>query len=108
IPPPASHRAQAKVGPALQVDALSLVSGLHLLVLCRLVVRLARRRSPLTCTAVRMCLAPPSSAGARPRPGPPPASAPPCECPTLRVPARRADPPGAPLAPHQRARSPRR
>ena len=46
IPPPAYHRAQAKVGPALHVDALSLVSGLHLLVLCRLTVRLARRRCP--------------------------------------------------------------
>jgi hypothetical protein len=46
IPPPAYHRAQAKVGPALQVDALSLVSGRHVLVLCRLAVRLARRRCP--------------------------------------------------------------
>lgn len=46
VPPPAYHRAQAKVGPALHVDALSLVSGLHLLTLCRLAVRLARRRCP--------------------------------------------------------------
>jgi Transposase DDE domain len=46
VPPPAYHRAQAKVGPALHVDALTLVSGLHLLALCRLAVRLARRRCP--------------------------------------------------------------
>jgi hypothetical protein len=46
VPPPAYHRAQAKVGPALHVDALTLVSGLHVLALCRLVVRLARRRCP--------------------------------------------------------------
>src|SRR5258707_9594026 len=46
VPPPAYHRAQAKVGPALHVDALSLVSGLHLLTLCRLAVRLARRSCP--------------------------------------------------------------
>lgn len=46
VPPPAYHRAQAKVGPALHVDALSLVSGLHLLALCRLAVRRARWRCP--------------------------------------------------------------
>jgi Transposase DDE domain len=46
VPPPAYHRAQAKVGPALHVDALTLVSGLHLLALCRLAVRRARRRCP--------------------------------------------------------------
>ena len=43
VPPPAYHRAQAKVGPALHVDALTLVSALHVLALCRLAVRLARR-----------------------------------------------------------------
>jgi Transposase DDE domain len=46
VPPPAYHRERAKVGPALPVDALSLVSALHLLALCRLAVRLARRRCP--------------------------------------------------------------
>ena len=46
VPPPAYHRAQTKVGPALHLDALTLVSGLHLLALCRLAVRLARRHCP--------------------------------------------------------------
>src|SRR5260221_3388693 len=46
VPPPAYHRAQAKVGPALHVEALTLVGCLHLLALCRLAVRLARRRCP--------------------------------------------------------------
>jgi hypothetical protein len=46
VPPPAYHRAQAKAGPALHVDALTLVSRLHLLPLCQLAVRLARRRCP--------------------------------------------------------------
>lgn len=46
VPPPAYHRAQAKVGPALHVDALTLVNDLRLLVLCQVAVRLARRRGP--------------------------------------------------------------
>src|SRR6202035_1938187 len=46
IPPPAYHRAQARLGPALHIDALTLVSTLHLLTLCRLAVRLAHRRCP--------------------------------------------------------------
>lgn len=46
IPPPAYHRAQAKLGSALHIDALSLVRTLHLLTLCRLAVRLAHRRCP--------------------------------------------------------------
>src|SRR5215472_12566087 len=46
VPPPAYHRAQTKVGPALHLDALTLVSGLHLLAVCGLAVRLARRRCP--------------------------------------------------------------
>jgi Transposase DDE domain len=46
IPPPAYHRAQARLGPALQMDALTLVRTLHLLALCRLAVRLAHRRCP--------------------------------------------------------------
>jgi hypothetical protein len=52
VPPPAYHRAQAKVGPALHIDALTLVSGLHLLALCLLAVRLARRRCPPLLPAV--------------------------------------------------------
>ncbi len=46
VPPPTYQRAQAKATPALQLDALTLVTHLHLLPLCRLAVRLARRRCP--------------------------------------------------------------
>jgi len=46
IPPPADHRAQGRLGPALHIDALTLVRTLHLLALCRLAVRLAHRRCP--------------------------------------------------------------
>ena len=46
VPPPAYHRAQARLGPALHIDALTLVTTLHLLMLCRLAVRLAHRRCP--------------------------------------------------------------
>jgi len=46
VPPPAYHRAQAKQGPALHINALRLVTTLHLLALCRLAVRLAHRRCP--------------------------------------------------------------
>ena len=46
VPPPAYHRAQARLGPALHNDALTLVSTLHLLTLCRLAVRLAHHRCP--------------------------------------------------------------
>jgi hypothetical protein len=37
---------RAKVGPALHLDALTLVTRLHLLALCRLAVRRAQRRCP--------------------------------------------------------------
>src|SRR6266849_826691 len=46
VPPPANHRAQARLGPALHIDALTLVNTLHLLTLCRLAVRVAHRRCP--------------------------------------------------------------
>jgi hypothetical protein len=46
VPPPAYRRAQARLGPALHIDALTLVNTLHLLALCRLAVRLAHRRCP--------------------------------------------------------------
>src|SRR5438309_8250179 len=46
VPPPAYYRAQARLGPALHIDALTLVRTLHLLALCRLAVRLAHRRCP--------------------------------------------------------------
>jgi hypothetical protein len=44
VPPPAYHREQARLGPALHVDALTLVRTLPLLALCRLGVRLAHSR----------------------------------------------------------------
>lgn len=46
VPPPAYQRAQARLGPALHIDALTLVTTLHLLLLCRLAVHLARHRCP--------------------------------------------------------------
>jgi hypothetical protein len=49
IPPPACHRPhakQAEVCPALHLDALTLVTRLHLLALCRLAVRLSHCRRP--------------------------------------------------------------
>jgi hypothetical protein len=46
VPPPAYHRAQARLGPALHIDALTLVNTLHLLALCHIAVRLAHRRCP--------------------------------------------------------------
>src|SRR5438309_8539722 len=46
VPPPAYHRMQARLGAALHIDALSLVTSLHLLALCRLAVRLAHHRCP--------------------------------------------------------------
>src|SRR5437588_5952284 len=46
IPPPSYQRAQARLGPALHIDALRLVMTLHLLTLCRLAVNLAHRRCP--------------------------------------------------------------
>src|SRR5260221_141549 len=61
VPPPAYHRTQRKRRPALHLDALTLVTRLHLLALCRLAVQLAPARS---------------RCGGRPRP-PPPCSPPP-------------------------------
>lgn len=46
VAPPAYHRAQARRGAPLQINALTLVTMLHLLPLCRLAVRLAHRRCP--------------------------------------------------------------
>src|SRR5213075_2674406 len=45
-PPPSYQRGQAKQRPALHINALTLVTTLHLLALCRLAVRLAHRRCP--------------------------------------------------------------
>jgi hypothetical protein len=44
VPPPAYHRAQSRLGPAVHIDALNLVNTLQLLTLCRLAVRLAHHR----------------------------------------------------------------
>ncbi|GCE16685.1 hypothetical protein [Dictyobacter kobayashii] len=46
VPPPAYHRAQARLSPALHIDALTLINTLHLLANCRLAVHLAHRRCP--------------------------------------------------------------
>src|SRR5438046_1889430 len=46
VPPPSYQRAQAKQSPALHINALILVTTLHLLLLCRLAVRMAHRRCP--------------------------------------------------------------
>src|SRR5690349_42282 len=46
VPPPTYQRAQAKSQPPLHLDALTLVTRLHLLALCRLAVRLAQGRCP--------------------------------------------------------------
>ena len=46
VPPPAYYRAQERLGPALHLDALTLVRTLHLRTLCRLAVRLAHHRCP--------------------------------------------------------------
>ncbi len=53
VPPPAYYRAQARLSPALHIDALTLVNALHLLTLCCLAVRLAHHRCPppLPCLA---------------------------------------------------------
>ncbi len=44
VPPPAYQRVVAKRGPVLHIDALTLVTRLHLLTLCGLAVRQAPRR----------------------------------------------------------------
>jgi transposase len=46
IPPPSYQRTQARLRRALHIDALALVTTLHVLALCRLAVRLAHRRCP--------------------------------------------------------------
>src|SRR5436305_9229516 len=46
VAPPSYQRAQAKQSPALHINALTLVTTLHLLLLCRLAVRMAHRRCP--------------------------------------------------------------
>jgi hypothetical protein len=46
VPSPSYQRAQARLSRALHIAALTLVTTLHLLALCRLAVRLAHRRCP--------------------------------------------------------------
>jgi hypothetical protein len=43
VPPPSYHRALAKRAASLQINALTLVTTLHLLALCRLAVQAAPR-----------------------------------------------------------------
>ena len=52
VAPPSYQRAQARLGPALHMNALTLVTTLHLLMLCRLAVCLAHRRCPPHCQPV--------------------------------------------------------
>jgi hypothetical protein len=46
VPPPAYHRAQHQRRPSLRIDALTLVTRLHVLQLCRLAVHPGRQRCP--------------------------------------------------------------
>src|SRR6266446_9748797 len=46
VAPPSYQRAQARLGPALHMNALTLVRILHLLALCCLAVLMAHRRCP--------------------------------------------------------------
>jgi hypothetical protein len=46
VPPPSYQRGQAKQSPALHMNALTLITTLHLLTLCRVAVRVAHRRCP--------------------------------------------------------------
>ena len=46
VPPPAYRREQARLGPALHINALTLVTTLHLLALCRFALHVAHRRCP--------------------------------------------------------------
>src|SRR2546423_14599263 len=46
VPPPSYQRTVAKRTPALHIDAVTLITRLHLLALCQLAVTLARRQSP--------------------------------------------------------------
>jgi hypothetical protein len=46
VPPPAYQRMQGRLGSSLHIDALTLVTSLHLLSLCHLAVRVAHRRCP--------------------------------------------------------------
>src|SRR5438067_914711 len=46
VPPPSYQRTVAKRTPALHIDAVTLITRLHLLALCQLAVTLARRQCP--------------------------------------------------------------
>ena len=46
VPPPSYHRGLAKQPPALHLSALTVVTSLHLLALCRVAVHAAHRRCP--------------------------------------------------------------
>src|SRR5436305_1380680 len=57
VPPPSYQRTVAKRTPALHIDAVTLITRLHLLALCQLAVTPARPRCP-----ARPCSRPPSYA----------------------------------------------
>jgi hypothetical protein len=46
VPPPAYHHAQGRLGPALHIDALTLVRTLHVLTLCHRWSGCSIRRTP--------------------------------------------------------------
>lgn len=46
VPPPSYQRAQARLRPALHLNALTLVKTLHLLALCQFAVQISHRRRP--------------------------------------------------------------
>ncbi len=53
VPPPAYHRAQARLGASLHIDALTLVTTLPLLALCRLAIGAAPLSAAITCQSRR-------------------------------------------------------
>ena len=46
VPPPAYQRAQARLGPALHIDALTLVTTLHLLLLKKIHIHAPEQAAP--------------------------------------------------------------
>jgi len=58
IPPPAYHRMQHKRRTTVHLDALTLVTRLHLLSLCRLAVHLGQRRCLTSRCDAKGCASP--------------------------------------------------
>jgi hypothetical protein len=84
VPPPSYHRARARRAASPRITALTLVTAVRLLDLCRLTIRAAHRRCPPPLpvglggrparTGGRACPAAPSSASAPPPRAPCPTS----------------------------------